>query len=338
MEQDGSWRSARKSVDKSLLKNIIRHTDAHNKIQEQNEMWKQWELKKQSQDRNQSYKYDAHARGYMRSDIGLSSDAKKESLKWNRLLLEYEETRNDRWGHSGYKELYPDEFQQENSSAIESDESETKKQVNVKNEDSKRIKNKKKDKKTASKKSRRVGSDTSEGDVGRTRKKARMNYKTKELDSDASARKNRERDGKLEQKNDLKTKRLQSKKLRKTTSECAESDVETGRKIKSSKSKVFENDFRTSNRERDRKVVLDKDSKTKCLQRKEKTESRYTENSFDRKRKLRIGNHWKNDRQGRKRRSESSGESIDRENKDHTSRKSRRTAKTDCSLKKKVKH
>jgi hypothetical protein len=32
----------------------------------------------------------------MRSDAALSPDAKKESLKWNRLLLEYEETRNDR--------------------------------------------------------------------------------------------------------------------------------------------------------------------------------------------------------------------------------------------------
>jgi hypothetical protein len=32
MEQDGGWKSGRKSVDKSLLKNIIRHTDAHNKV------------------------------------------------------------------------------------------------------------------------------------------------------------------------------------------------------------------------------------------------------------------------------------------------------------------
>lgn len=35
-------------------------------------------------------------RGYMRSDMGLSSAAKKESLKWNRLLQDYEETRKDR--------------------------------------------------------------------------------------------------------------------------------------------------------------------------------------------------------------------------------------------------
>ena len=32
MEQYGGWQSVRKSVDKSLLKNIIRHTDAHNKV------------------------------------------------------------------------------------------------------------------------------------------------------------------------------------------------------------------------------------------------------------------------------------------------------------------
>jgi len=27
-----------------LLKNVIRHTDAHNKIQEESDMWKQYEL------------------------------------------------------------------------------------------------------------------------------------------------------------------------------------------------------------------------------------------------------------------------------------------------------
>ncbi len=36
MEQDGGWKSARKSVDKGLLKNIIRHTDAHNKVKFEN--------------------------------------------------------------------------------------------------------------------------------------------------------------------------------------------------------------------------------------------------------------------------------------------------------------
>lgn len=46
--------AARKTIDKGLLKNIIKHTDAHNKIQEQNEMWKQWELKKQSRKQTHS--------------------------------------------------------------------------------------------------------------------------------------------------------------------------------------------------------------------------------------------------------------------------------------------
>ena len=214
--------------------------------------------------------------------------------------------------------------------------------MNVKNEDSKRTKKKKKDKKTASKKSRRVGSDSSEGDADHTRKKPRMNYKTRELDNDTSARKNRKRDSKFEQKKDSNTKRLQSKKSRKTTPDSAESDVETGRRKKNVKSKVLDNDFKISNRARDKKEVLEKDSKTKCLQSKEKSESRYTEISFDRKRKLRIDNDWKNERQDRKRRPESSDEGIDlgsrKQNKDHTSRKSSRTAKTDCSLKKKVKH
>lgn len=32
MEEDGGSVNARKSVNKSLLKNIMRHTDAHNKV------------------------------------------------------------------------------------------------------------------------------------------------------------------------------------------------------------------------------------------------------------------------------------------------------------------
>ncbi|XP_046849054.1 uncharacterized protein NKAPD1-like [Xenia sp. Carnegie-2017] len=110
MDDVSKWKNARKSVNKGLLKNIIKHTDAHNKIQEQNEMWKLWELKKQSQEVKLSSKHE-NVKGYMRSDVNkLSMSAKKESLKWNRLLVEYEETLNDRWGHSGYKELYPEEF------------------------------------------------------------------------------------------------------------------------------------------------------------------------------------------------------------------------------------
>ncbi|XP_043937098.1 uncharacterized protein NKAPD1 isoform X1 [Protopterus annectens] len=72
---------SRVPLGKVLLRNVIRHTDAHNKIQEETEMWKMREIEKQSM---------------------------TESLK-----RKYREPSPDpsRWGHSGYMELYPEEFE-----------------------------------------------------------------------------------------------------------------------------------------------------------------------------------------------------------------------------------
>ncbi|CAB3979772.1 Hypothetical predicted protein [Paramuricea clavata] len=348
MEQDGGW-NGRKSVDKSLLKNIIRHTDAHNKIQEQNEMWKQWELKKQSHERDESYKHDrrtSRSRGYMRSDMGLSSAAKKESLKWNRLLQDYEETRKDRWGHSGYEELYPDEFQQGNGNEIESDESETKEKIKIKSKSSSREKHKKKEKGKI-KKSRRVRSDSFDSDVktDRNHRKPSMNSKTKGLNIDTKIRNNRERDRKMEQSKDAKSKRLQSKESRKIRSDSTFSDVESGRR--ETNTKELDNDFKTGNRERDRKVELNKDSKINRLDGNEKSQSKYIDNDLncrDRKRKIRSDSGLKNDRRDKKLRSdESSGrdESAERSarkrNTDDTSRKYGWTVETSYSSKKKKK-
>uniref|UniRef100_A0A2K5IZ86 NKAP domain containing 1 n=1 Tax=Colobus angolensis palliatus TaxID=336983 RepID=A0A2K5IZ86_COLAP len=71
-------------LGKVLLRNVIRHTDAHNKIQEESDMWKIRELEKQMED---AY------RGTKRKMLPSSS----------------------RWGHSGYKELYPEEFETDSS-------------------------------------------------------------------------------------------------------------------------------------------------------------------------------------------------------------------------------
>lgn len=41
---------SRVPLGKVLLRNVIRHTDAHNKIQEESDMWKIRELEKQMED------------------------------------------------------------------------------------------------------------------------------------------------------------------------------------------------------------------------------------------------------------------------------------------------
>uniref|UniRef100_A0A8C5KXQ3 NKAP domain containing 1 n=1 Tax=Jaculus jaculus TaxID=51337 RepID=A0A8C5KXQ3_JACJA len=75
---------SRVPLGKVLLRNVIRHTDAHNKIQEESDMWKIRELEKQMED---AY------HGTKRKMLPSSS----------------------RWGHSGYKELYPEEFETDSS-------------------------------------------------------------------------------------------------------------------------------------------------------------------------------------------------------------------------------
>ncbi|XP_028403760.1 uncharacterized protein NKAPD1-like [Dendronephthya gigantea] len=288
MDQDGSWLSglsARKSIDKSLLKNIIRHTDAHNKIQEQNEMWKQWGLKKQARERDLSYKHDGNIRGYMRSDSGLSSAKKKESLKWNRLLLEYEETRKDRWGHSGYKELYPDEFQHDgHDSEIDTNESEDSEKVTVKTESPSREKTSKKAKKEKTKKSRKPTSDSDESDVEMTFNRRKANRKAKEVDDKKTHGKR-----KIVQSKESNFNRGEREKSRKSKYDELDNENETDGKSKKTNGKSKD----LHNREMERKVKLNKESKTKRSENHGETSREYINN--ERKEKKKSYGNLRND-------------------------------------------
>ncbi|XP_015759048.1 PREDICTED: uncharacterized protein C11orf57-like [Acropora digitifera] len=79
----------RKFIDKGLLKNVIRHTDAHNKIQEEGEMWKQYELmnSKKKEDFASSPKETNRFTGRMRCD---SVDEERKSNFWTQQLYNFE--------------------------------------------------------------------------------------------------------------------------------------------------------------------------------------------------------------------------------------------------------
>uniref|UniRef100_A0A0P6J268 Uncharacterized protein C11orf57 isoform a n=1 Tax=Heterocephalus glaber TaxID=10181 RepID=A0A0P6J268_HETGA len=121
---------SRVPLGKVLLRNVIRHTDAHNKIQEESDMWKIREIEKQMEDtypetkrkmlpssssRMRSDGFDEESqREYWRPKTEISGTLEDDFLKaksWNKKLYDYEANMPDRWGHSGYKELYPEEFE-----------------------------------------------------------------------------------------------------------------------------------------------------------------------------------------------------------------------------------
>nr|XP_020648798.1 uncharacterized protein C11orf57 homolog [Pogona vitticeps]XP_020648804.1 uncharacterized protein C11orf57 homolog [Pogona vitticeps]XP_020648811.1 uncharacterized protein C11orf57 homolog [Pogona vitticeps]XP_020648820.1 uncharacterized protein C11orf57 homolog [Pogona vitticeps] len=118
---------SRVPLGKVLLRNVIRHTDAHNKIQEETEMWKIREMEKQSQDvpwgkkkfpnsscsrmRSDGFDEEAAWKGRDLASVSVETEDDLRHVRyWNKKLYEYESNMPDRWGHSGYRELYPEEF------------------------------------------------------------------------------------------------------------------------------------------------------------------------------------------------------------------------------------
>lgn len=94
---------------KKLLRNLISHTGAHNRRIEEQDMWQQYEqMKTKRQSESHRPKYRAHMDEYHGDDV--SRAAAPSGGHWMRKLQEFEEGDPDRWGHGGFKELYPEEF------------------------------------------------------------------------------------------------------------------------------------------------------------------------------------------------------------------------------------
>ncbi|XP_067363643.1 NKAP domain containing 1 [Channa argus] len=188
---------SKQPIGKTLLRNVIRHTDAHNKIQEEMEMWKMrdWEIQtshnKQILDtecvrgRMHCDRVPDQSRGLSRSRERDSEQDNREAWYWTRKLYEFEAGDPDRWGHSGFRELYPEEFESDskkNSSTkkigrykMKKSKSDTEATLSKHSKKSSRKKKKKKKKKDEEKrkKAKCSSSDDSSDDSSPTKDKQR---------------------------------------------------------------------------------------------------------------------------------------------------------------------
>lgn len=165
------------SIGKVLLRNVIRHTDAHNKIQEESEMWKMRDHERQTSSahfpkqrgRMHCDRYLEDSEGSMRERLGdrrdeMSERDEREARYWTRKLYEFETNDPDRWGHSGFKELYPEEFDPDGQKDRSNSKHKRKKHKNKLDADIEKSskKSSKKKKKKKEKKRRKTASSGSE--------------------------------------------------------------------------------------------------------------------------------------------------------------------------------
>ncbi|XP_023264286.1 uncharacterized protein NKAPD1 [Seriola lalandi dorsalis] len=207
---------SKQPLGKTLLRNVIRHTDAHNKIQEEMEMWKMrgWETS-----HNKHFSDTECARGRMHCDRvpdeardlsrgreRVSEHDDREARYWSRKLYEFEAKDPDRWGHSGFKELYPEEFESDSEKnratkkllrhKMKRSKSDTEASLSKHSKKSSRKKKKKKKKKDGEVKRKKTmcsSSDDSSDDSSVTKDKQRRK-RTKSRRKDKKSAKARRRD------------------------------------------------------------------------------------------------------------------------------------------------
>lgn len=207
---------SKQPMGKTLLRNVIRHTDAHNKIQEEMEMWKMrdWEIQmshhKHLSDaecvrgRMHCDRVSDQHKDFSRSRERVSEHDDREARYWTRKLYDFEANDPDRWGHSGFKELYPEEFKSDgeettkkvNRHKIKKSKSDTEASLSKRSKKSSRKKKKKKRKKGEEEKRKRVessSSDCSTDDSDTTKDKQRRK-RTKSRHKSKKSAKSRVRD------------------------------------------------------------------------------------------------------------------------------------------------
>uniref|UniRef100_UPI0037E864B1 uncharacterized protein NKAPD1 n=1 Tax=Semicossyphus pulcher TaxID=241346 RepID=UPI0037E864B1 len=231
---------SKQSMGKTLLRNVIRHTDAHNKIQEEMEMWKMrgWETQtshpKHLPDTDRASMHCDRVPG-QRRDIGGSGERAsehddREARYWTRKLYEFEAKDPDRWGHSGFKELYPEEFDSDREKnrankkighhKMKRSKSDTEASLSKRSKKSRKKKKKKKKKDEEGKRKKAESSSSSDDSSDAKDKQRRKKTKSRHKNKKSAKTRGRDEDSSSEDGNDEeeRERRTHSRKKRKQNS------------------------------------------------------------------------------------------------------------------------
>ncbi|XP_070762523.1 uncharacterized protein NKAPD1 isoform X1 [Enoplosus armatus] len=202
---------SKQPLGKTLLRNVIRHTDAHNKIQEEMEMWKMrdWENQKSHHKhlsdtecvRGRMSRVPNQPRDLSQSRVSEHDD--REARYWSRKLYEFKANDPDRWGHSGFKELYPEEFESDGEKncatkkigrhKMKRSKSDTEASLSKRSKKSSRKKKKKK-KKGEEEKRKKAECSSSSDDSGATKDKQRKRTKSRRKNKKTGKTRGRDED------------------------------------------------------------------------------------------------------------------------------------------------
>jgi hypothetical protein len=112
-------------IGKTVLRNVIRHTDAHNRAVEEDECWRLYNarcasdvqnktsVKRENIEANSSTQFQLNVQSQSASQHSEQMDHLDHSGTTNYWMHKFhavESSDKERWDHSGYKELYPEEF------------------------------------------------------------------------------------------------------------------------------------------------------------------------------------------------------------------------------------
>ncbi|XP_033968843.1 uncharacterized protein NKAPD1 isoform X1 [Trematomus bernacchii] len=257
---------SRQPLGKTLLRNVIRHTDAHNKIQEEMEMWKKRNYQVHTS-HSTHFPDTKSERGQMHCDRDQPRDLsrgsrergsehdEKEARYWSRKLYEFEAKDSDRWGHSGFKELYPEEFKRDSSDTkktgrhkLKKAKSDTEASLSKRSKKSSRKKKKKKKKKDEAEKRKKAECSSSSDDSNAPKdKQRRKRTKSRHKNKKTAKTRGREEDSSSGESNDERERRTDRRKKRKQDShKDSDSGPNSKRSRKNSKAAGAESSDNTS--------------------------------------------------------------------------------------------